>query len=170
MNISYSDVTVYMPQNARLGRAEIYIGAGEMDIDHLTAEKAMVNVGAGSLTIKDLEVGKIQMNVGAGSVTVKDGVIGDMELATGMGSLTMKANITGDIYSSVAMGEVKIVVCGSGEKDHNYELSCTAGEMRVGSRYNAGLGMDISIDNDALSTYTLTCAMGSVSVTFQSDK
>lgn len=170
MNISYSEVTVYMPRNAKLGRAEISVGAGDMNIEHLAAEKAMFNVGAGSLTIKELEVSKIQMNVGAGDITVKGGVIGDMELATGMGSLTVKGNITGDIYSSVAMGEVKIIVCGSGEKDHNYELSCTAGEMRVGSRYNAGLGMDISIDNDAFSTYTLTCAMGSVTVTFQSEK
>lgn len=167
INLGYFEVTVYMPGNAELNKAEIAIGAGDMEIESLAADKAAINVGAGSLTIKDLQADKLLINTGAGEVKVRDGVIGDMELATGMGSLNVKGKITGDIYSSVAMGAVEVVVCGSDEKDHNYELSCAAGEMRVGSRYNAGLGMDMSIDNDASTTYKLDCAMGSTKVTFR---
>lgn len=167
INISYSKVTVYVPRDAQLERAEFSVGAGEAKIDSLTAQQTMINVGAGSMTIDELRTDKLQMNVGAGEITVRGGEIGDMDLTTGMGSLTVKAKVTGDVYSSVALGETEIIVCGSGEKDHNYELSCAAGEMRVGSRYNAGLGMDMSIDNDASTTYTLDCAMGSMKVTFQ---
>lgn len=169
INIGYSQVTIYMPRDAELEKAEIFIGAGDTDIEYLSADKAEFNVGAGSLTIKDLRADKLQMNVGAGEITVRDGVIGDMDLAIGMGSMTVKGEVTGDIYSSVAMGALEVFVRGSGEKDHNYELSCAAGEMRVGSRYNAGLGMDMTIDNDAATTYNLDCAMGSTKVTFQSE-
>ena len=52
------------------------------------------------------------------------------------------------------------------EDDHNYDLECAVGNLRVGGINFAGVSSERNIDNGAESNFNLECSMGSLDVTF----
>lgn len=168
VNIEAGDVTVLAPKAGEsLSKVFINLGAGDMYVDYLTADYMDVSVGAGALEFDEVNVRDMEISVGAGEILVQDGTIGDLSASVGMGAIEIEAEITGDIDGDVAMGELVICVKGSDEKSHNYEVSCGAGEVRVGSRAYAGVAVSTDLNNGASSTYELDCVFGAIQITFR---
>lgn len=165
--VNVGEVTIYAPAQMNLDTARVDLGAGETEIEYLAAERMELSVGAGTLYVEELVAEDLEVNVGAGEIQIDSGQMGNVEAGVGMGAMDIEAMITGNLKGSVSMGELVVTVRGSGEKDHNYKLSCAAGEMTVGSRVYAGLGNSQEIDNGAETTYKLDCAMGSLKVVFR---
>ena len=65
------------------------------------------------------------------------------------------------------MGELCIEVQGSAANEHNYNVSCAAGEVEIGGKTYAGVGNSMEIDNGADTNYNLDCAMGRIEVSFK---
>lgn len=168
LNITLSDIVLEVPSGVSFEKLVLDIGAGSVDIDSIEVEKLDVSVGAGSFTANYLDADEARFSVGAGEITVRDGNIRYVKGDVGAGNIAIDAYITGDIDADVALGGLEIVVKGSTEKDHNYNVDCAMGEMQVGSYFWSGVATsDVNIDNDADTTYDLDCAMGSLTVKFE---
>lgn len=159
-------VILYVPEGETLGWATFELGAGEFEMDSLTATNLAVSLGAGSLEAKYLQGTDVNIEVGAGEVVVRSGYIGNLNLAVGAGNIEWESQISGDVKADVAMGALDLVVQGSKEEDHNYYVSGAMGNMVIGSREWSGFGTDMDIDNQAPTDYHLTCAMGELIVQF----
>lgn len=167
VSADFGDVTIVIPQTEQLQNAEINLGAGDMDIFFLNAEEMKISVGAGDITVESAYSQNLEVSVGAGEVEVVYGRLGDVEVSVGMGAAYITGSISGNFDGAVSMGELCVEVLDSDEKDHNYNISCAAGEVRVGGKTYAGVGNSMEIDNDADTTYNLDCAMGRIEVSFE---
>lgn len=167
VNMDLGDVTITVPRGETLGNVEIHLGAGDMSIAYLAADEMEVAVGAGELWMDEVDVNSLEISVGAGEIEIQDGTMGDVEVSVGMGAAYITGTISGNINGGVSMGELCVEVHGSTEKEHNYNVSCAAGEVQIDGKTYAGVGNTMNLDNDAETTYNLDCAMGRIEVTFR---
>jgi len=168
VNVDLGDVQVFAPKGGEaLLKAVISLGAGDMSIEYLAAEDVEISVGAGALEVEEVQADELELAVGAGEIEVGDGMIHDLVASVGMGAIYIESAVTGDVQGSVAMGELVVIVEGSDENDHNYDVSCGAGELVVGSRSYSGVGVSADLDNNADTTYELDCALGTIRIIFE---
>jgi len=170
INVDVGDVLIKIPRSEYLGSADISLGAGEMDIAYLTADEMNIAVGAGDITVEKADVRNLEASVGAGEIDIESGKIGNAEVAVGMGAAYITGNITGNVDGGVSMGELCIEVQGSAANEHNYNVSCAAGEVEIGGKTYAGVGNSMEIDNGADTIYNLDCAMGRIEVSFKEQR
>lgn len=159
-------VDIYIPEDVILNSAYLSMGAGQMDIEKLAATDTDIEVGAGALYVGNLQTKNLHAELGAGEMFVYAGKIGYMDLTVSAGNMEISAEVAGDIDAEVAMGALEILVIGSDEDSHNYNMECAAGSMTVGSLTHTGLAVERYIDNGAATNYNLECSMGELIVDF----
>lgn len=160
-------VTLQIPQGVTYEQVNLFLGAGDFQIQTLAATNVETEVGAGRLQINELQAETLQMEVGAGQLLVRDAEVASYaEMTVGAGEFVFAGRIPGDLKAECAMGNMDIRILGSAEAEHNFTLDCVAGNLTAGSYTNSGLG-EKEIDNNATSTYELECAMGNLTVTFE---
>lgn len=147
--------------------ANIEVGAGEVNLDSLTVDGDVVLlVGAGKIRIKNLICDEADMNIGAGELDIDDATISkEANIDLGMGNVNIGGVITGDLNVDCGMGNV-ILDMDDAEQDHNYEIDCSMGTVRVGRRSYTGLGSEQTINNGSSSNFDIDCSMGNVTVKF----
>ena len=163
----FGSVTIVIPQTEQLKRTEICLDAGDMDIYTIVSEDIEINAGAGDISIESAYAENFEVAVGAGQVQVEGGEIGNLEVSVGMGAAYITGDITGNVDGAVAMGELEVEVLNSEEGNHNYNISCAAGEVQIGRKSYAGVGNSVELDNGADTTYNLECSMGRIEVSFK---
>ena len=52
------------------------------------------------------------------------------------------------------------------EKDHNYEIECSAGNVEINGWEFTALGTEKYVNNGAAATFELTCSMGNITLDF----
>lgn len=165
LDASNNIITLYIPDGASIQDVEIELGAGIVDIDKLIAGNVSLDVGAGAVNVENMDAHKVSADLGAGKITI-NGTTMDAEIDIGMGSFKWTGNISRDMDLSCSMGSVDIGLKDEDEKGHNYNISCSAGHVKVGGRkYAAGAG-DMDIDNGAPGTFDIDCSMGNVNIYF----
>ncbi|MBQ7955932.1 MAG: DUF4097 family beta strand repeat protein [Lachnospiraceae bacterium] len=167
LNVEVGEVTIYVPENTSLNSAQIALGAGAMEVERLSAAELEMSVGAGEIAVEKLQSDKAELSVGAGEILVNGGEIGELKANVGMGAMEVEGTIKGNIDANVSMGELCITVYGSEREDHNYDLSCAAGNLEVGGRDYSGVGVSMEMDNEAATTYKLDCQLGSIVLDFK---
>lgn len=147
--------------------AKIEVGAGEMDIESLTADNgAILSVGAGKIRIKNLVCRATDLDIGAGEMDIDSAEVAkDVNIDLGMGSVNIGGVIAGDLNVDCGMGTV-ILDMDDAEQDHNFKIDCSMGTVKVGSHSYSGLGSEQTIDNGSSSDFDIDCSMGSVTVKF----
>lgn len=106
------------------------------------------------------------MEVGAGALDIKDiHVERDTDLVLGVGNVDLEGLFLGNMSLECDVGDVTLTL-DDAEEDHNYEIECSLGNVRVGSHSYTSLANEISIDNSADSTYDIECSLGSVNLEF----
>lgn len=146
---------------------DIEVGAGACNIDSLTAADSIgMSVGAGRITLGALSAGELDLDVGAGELHI-DGaqVERETDLELGMGKAELNGQFSGNMDIDCGMGDVELRL-DDAEEDHNYEIECSMGNVRVGSRSYTGLADEVNISNGSRSTYKIECSMGNVHVDF----
>lgn len=159
-------VTIVLPREVKLKRAEFNLGAGEMEVEYLETDTMEINAGAANVVMENILTGGLEISVGAGAVEIEEGCIGNLEVSVGMGEADISADISGNIDGAVSMGALYMDVHGSKQEEHNYEVSCGMGEIQIGKSSYAGLNNIQEINNNAATTYTLDCSMGSIEIKF----
>ncbi|MCH5262768.1 MAG: DUF4097 family beta strand repeat protein [Lachnospiraceae bacterium] len=147
--------------------ANIEVGAGELDIDGLTVDnEAVLTVGAGKIRIKNLVCDVVDMDIGAGELDVNDAAVAkEANIDLGMGSANIGGIITGDLNVDCSMGEVTLDM-DDAEQNHNYEIDCSMGTVKVGRNSYSGMGSERTVNNGSNSDFVIDCSMGTVTVKF----
>lgn len=159
-------VILYAPEAVSLGEVVVSLGAGEMELDGLKAEKLVFDLGAGQVHAKDLQTDKMSVSVGAGEIKLTDAVLKDVDVEVGAGNIEVEGVVSGNISADCAMGNIALTLEGS-ETDFNYDIECVTGSITIGNHEYSGLAQEQSINNNASKSIDLECAMGNVKVEFK---
>lgn len=162
-------ITIQIPEAFSCDTVDIDLGAGDFSIESLTVKNVTIDIGAGRLQIEKLICSEdAKCEIGAGQMLLNDAQIGGSFAGDiGAGEMRLTGNIQGNAEVSCAMGNTEMTIIGSTMEEHNYEVSCSAGNIAIGDRSFAGLATESDIDNGAANTYKLECAMGNITVKFQ---
>lgn len=145
-NIGKGTITVTLPKDMELEKAELDLKAGELRAEQILAKDLEVNAGAGEVNILEFAAEKAEFKCGAGSIT-----------ATGDAKKKIEADC--------GVGEINLKIKGK-QKDYNYDLDCGIGEIRCGDDSFSGFGREKSIDNGADKKMNIDCGIGSINVAF----
>lgn len=103
-NIGKGTITVTLPKDMELEKAELDLKAGELRAEQIFAKDLEVNAGAGEVNILEFAAEKAEFKCGAGSIT-----------ATGDAKKKIEADC--------GVGEINLKIKGK-QKDYNYDLDC----------------------------------------------
>lgn len=184
-NISHGKIYLYLPKGMTLESIDMEMGAGNLDsialdadeinleigaakfsIAGISGREVDIDIGAGEATIDNISASEANISVGAGSISVKGMDVEDASLEVGMGNIDVVGKISGDANIDCGMGNVNLTLEGS-ESDHDYNLECAMGSIRVGSTTYSGLASERSIDNGSSSEFDVECAMGNIDISFE---
>lgn len=168
--LSNVSITLYVPAGYSYRNVELEIGAGSLVYPALQAESASVSAGAGKIELKDARVKKLEISVGAGQAEVKNMQVTELDVEVGMGEFVGDGVIDGDAEIECSMGNLELCVTGR-QEDFNYKIDGAMGSISLegasGSRDFSGFSKERSIDNGADKEMEISCAMGSVTISFQ---
>lgn len=179
-------VYLYLPKDAVLDDISIDFGAGKLDAGYLKAKEIEIAAGAGNCSFEGLEASdSIELSMGAGKITTDalvtkeaklDIAAGDLhvndakvsqrtEVVVSMGNAKLKGTFAGELTADCSMGSLNVTMEGA-EEDYNYDIDSGMGSVKIGSKRYGNLGSEYEIDNGSSSTIDITCAMGTVVVSF----
>jgi hypothetical protein len=159
-------VKIRVPRGSSFDGIKIETGAGVVEISDIKADKLETELGASELYLKDIEVSQLSIEVGMGQVEASQVICEDADFEVGMGECDYEGTITGNLTVECGMGNVELSLTGS-ETDHNYEIDCAAGNVKIGSFSLVSLASERVINNNAASKFDIECSMGEVTITFQ---
>lgn len=165
-NAGANEITVRIPENMYFEEIDMEIGAGVMSIGGCKVGELETKIGAGELTMEKLEVTELSAEIGAGELNVTETSVQNADLDISMGECIFKGTITGELEADCDMGNLELELTGK-ETDHNYQVSCAAGNIRIGNFEFAALAASREIDNNAKGTFDINCNMGNIVVTFE---
>ena len=109
-------VNLYLPADCAFQKANIYTGAGQVDVDRLAAEDLYLELGAGQVQIETLEATRSsKINGGAGQVIVHNGTLHNLDLDMGVGELRIQSALTGDCDLDMGVGAAYFTLIGSAD-------------------------------------------------------
>lgn len=108
---SESSITIYVPENAKLSRINLDMGAGNVEISNIESANIDFSFGAGNVNIKNLKSENPTIEGGAGQINFENTELTNAKLSAEVGKV---------IYSGQLNGESRIE-CGVGEVEMNLE-------------------------------------------------
>ncbi len=159
-------LTLYVPRGYFLETAELELGAGGMHIEELLAQEVDLSVEAGKLDANFLKTAELEVYLGAGSVNLNNVEVQNAAFSVGAGSMTMDGQISGNAEANCAAGSLKMNLFGT-VKDFNYKLQCMAGTILLNEEKYSGVNETVRMDNASEKSMELSCAVGSMKVTFK---
>lgn len=164
--VSANEIIVRIPENMYFEGVDMEVGAGIVSIENCKVDELEAAIGAGEVTMEKLEVSELSAEIGAGQLDVADAVIQNADLDISMGECIFEGTISGDLEADCDMGNLELTLTGK-ESDHNYKVSCSAGNISVGGFEFSGLATSREIDNNAEGCFDINCNMGNIVVEFE---
>lgn len=160
-----STIEVRIPKGYHAESADLSLGAGEIDIEKLSAGNASFTVGAGRLAVEELSADTADISVAAGECDIDRLDSKTTNLDVNLGKVDVDLLNTDSLDASVDMGEIEFKASGS-QTDYDYEINCGMGNIEVDGRSYSGMGVTKSISNSAGRKMELSCSMGNIEVEF----
>jgi hypothetical protein len=158
-------ITITIPQDFSAEKWVLNIGAGEVYVETINADKGYFDVGAGYLCIDRLEIRKeSEYNVGAGSLVIKDITATDSHFDCGVGNVEIYGTLTGDNKLSCGVGRIKLELTGK-EEDYSYDLSAGLGNVVINNRSYHNINK--SINNNTENRLMIDCGIGGIEINFK---
>ena len=161
-----SHMILYLPMNTCYEEIKAELGAGQMNLDNLSANTMEVEIGAGQVVANGLIAENLTLGVGAGDVVLEESILKELELEVGAGNCEIAGRIDGNVKANCAAGNIVVEVDGK-ESDFNYDMQCAVGKIQIEDTEYSGLSQEQELDHGALKEMELTCAAGNLEVTFQ---
>lgn len=140
------NITLWLPKNLVFDKVDLELGAGELLADSFEMKEFNASVGAGEIVLNGVKCEEAELKIGAGDITIEHCELKELSLDLAMGNASLK--LTGS------------------EEDYDYDLSCGAGEIQVGSMASAGLAFDRDTNFGKDKKVKVECAMGVVNIQF----
>ena len=138
---SESSITIYVPENAKLSRINLDMGAGNVEISNIESANIDFSFGAGNVNIKNLKSENPTIEGGAGQINFENTELTNAKLSAEVGKV---------IYSGQLNGESRIE-CGVGEVEMNLEGGIDNYSIKV----QKGIGK-IKINNESVTDNSTT--------------
>ncbi len=139
---------IYTDMPLKAEKISIEVNAGEcLAYEKLTALREFsANVGAGKIDLEAVEAPEVSLNADVGQI--------DTEMIT-----------VDNMYIDCGIGAIDAQVSGK-ERDYNYDISCSVGEVSIGDHDFHAIGAKKEIDNSVDKTMRVDCNIGQVDVSF----
>lgn len=161
-----SHMILYLPMNICYEEIRVDLGAGQMNLDNLSAKIMEVEMGAGQVVANGLTAENLTLRIGAGEALLEESMLKDLVVEVGAGNCEIAGKIDGNVKADCAAGNIAVEINGN-ESDFNYDIQCAVGKIRVGDIEYSGLSQEQELDHGALKEMELTCAAGNLEVAFQ---
>ena len=145
---SLGTLTIYLPENLILDKANISIGAGTLYIESIDVNDFSIDVGAGTADIDFFRAKEADFDCGAGEMNLYGYVEKESDIDCGLGNIKYNTS--------------------DNEENYNYKISCGVGEILCGSNQFSGIGGERKIENHhATKEMDIDCGLGNVEVIFE---
>lgn len=158
-------VTLYVPEGCHYREADIELGAGELELGPLDADRIYLGVGAGQITADGLKADSLEMGIGMGQIDIKDVSVKDLRAEIGMGNLMVEGSIDGSVDATCSMGNLELLVTGR-QQDFNYKIDGALGNIDLGTESYGVFGVSKKIDNGAQKNMKIVCEAGNITIKF----
>ena len=157
---------LYLPKGMKVEDAEFELAAIHMiDEVDFECEDLTVKLGAGDVKMPGVKAEKADIEIGAGELVFDALTVKDADIDVDMGDFTMDGDITGDLDLDVAMGNATLKLK-SKDTDHDYDYEVGMGNLDIGKKKISGMAGSDTIDNDSDSDYEISVGMGNVTIKF----
>lgn len=160
------DITITVSKDCALEFVKIYLAAGRMDADALTAKDMKLEVDAGSLKVFRLTAdNSLVIKNGVGEVKIYDAQAKNLTVDNGIGSVDITGAISGQ-HNTVrcGMGEVKLSLTDRSGLDFNYKATCGIGEVEIGDRTFRGDSETSNYAFEDADYFELDCGIGHIEI------
>lgn len=124
-------LTLYIPAETVLEKADITTGACKLTAHTLTANDIQLELGAGDVLIRELNaLREADIEGGAGKITVDGGTIRNLELNMGVGELNLSAALLGSSELHMGVGQANLTLLG-GQDLYRVETEKGIGSITV---------------------------------------
>lgn len=159
------DITITMPADLDLDGGDIYLAAGLMTVDNLSAGNLQLEVDAGSLKIFSLTADdSLTIRNGVGEVKIYDAVIRNLAVEAGIGAIDITGAVNGHNTLKGGIGEVKINLTDRNRVDFNYKVNCGIGKVEIGDMRFTGNTENISYDRGEADYFLVDCGIGHIEI------
>lgn len=154
-------VTVFKDGQA-LDEADIELGVGVFNIEHLKAEKLKLKNGVGKLKVDGLVISdEAKLETGVGALNIQNANIQDLELKAGVGDIVIEGVLTGETEVKSGMGQVTLKIHGKME-DYRFDIDKGVGTVKInGEHYE-----NIALPNNGPHVIEIDSGVGAVSIEF----
>lgn len=161
-----TNITLYVPEETDLQKINVELGAGKIEVFGLNGKELDISMGAGNIEWDSLMADSLKLEMGAGKLTTKNAVLGDVKVSLGAGDCRMQGEFQGDVGVNCAAGKIVLTHVGT-EAEFNYDISCTAGSIKIDGEKISGVAETQNIDNNASKTMKISVTAGDVEVEFE---
>lgn len=160
------EIVLYIPKDFVFEDVKMELGVGEIYIQNIHANSIEVGGKAGEIKIEKLTAGDARFDMGAGEVEIKNGEVDCLNMEVSMGDGQYKGSINKTCNASCSAGEMSLKIKGK-EEDFNYNISCSAGEIKVGSLMEGdGVSLERIINNGVEKEINAECSLGEIDIEF----
>lgn len=157
-------VTLTVPEDCVLEDVQISTGAGEVNVEGLTAREVELSLGAGKAELQGLtalDSGKLKG--GAGKITLENAALHNFRLELGVGTLDFSGSLTGTGTLDCGVGSVEMHLAGS-QEDYTFSVEKGLGKISIAD-HSASDGEVVGSGSNAL---TVSGGIGSIRIDFTS--
>lgn len=159
-------VILTVPKDYFFTEVSITMGAGRLDIEHMSTNVLDLELGAGNVEISNLTaITSVDIDGGAGDLSITDSQISDLDLAMGVGELTLSADLIGNNQIDLGIGDSDIKLKGTAN-DYRFDITKGVGEITFdGEKYTTD-SSSVAIQHDDISNLEINCGVGKVNIAF----
>jgi len=159
------DIVITIPEDEFFEQMNIYLAAGRMDADKLTAQELRLEVDAGSLKVLHLSAEEmLTVENGAGEIKLYDVTASNLTVNQGVGAIDITGAVTGHNVIKGGIGEIKLTLTNRERVDFNYKVTGGLGEVEIGDMVLHGDSTNMSYDRDSADYFEVDCGIGRVEI------
>lgn len=156
------EIIIYIPEDLEFEKVKIEAGAGNINIEKLSAKKLNFELGAGETTIGNLNIrNECNIEGGAGELTIKSGELNRLDLDMGIGEMNISSKLIGKADIDSGVGSLKININGL-EEDYKVKVDKGLGSMKINGKEMSDNQIYGNGDNEIY----IDCGIGETIVNF----
>ena len=130
-NGNQSKVVVSIPEDMEFDKVLIHTGAGQVDVDTLTARILDLDLGAGEVKMNSIvSTEKADIDGGTGKLTILSSSFHNLKLDMGIGESEICGQLTGDTKVDIGIGKLFLDVLGA-KSDYTIDADKGIGEFTI---------------------------------------
>ncbi|MBO5315833.1 MAG: DUF4097 family beta strand repeat protein [Clostridia bacterium] len=144
-NYNGAVLEITLPEGFSFVNAKLEAGAGNVNIERLSAVNLEMSLGAGKVTINELYAsGNADIEGGAGELDIGGGSLCSLNFEMGVGKCTLRTRMVGECDLDMGIGEANVILIGA---ESEYKISLSAG--LGGASYNGREVSNETVGNGA---------------------